>query len=83
MKRENTQGKAHTPGRSLEPIVLPNRFRLSAAALLLSVITIFDPSIMRGMLIAWHMASRDEDKRRKARILCGQNDEAQLRSEAE
>jgi len=58
---------------TVDPIVLPNRLRLAASAVLLAVITLFDPSIMRGMLIAWHRSNQGEAKRWKARVLCGQN----------
>lgn len=58
---------------NVDSLVLPGRIRLAASALLLAVITLFDPSIMRGMLLAWHRSNRGDAKRLKARILCGQN----------
>jgi hypothetical protein len=54
-----------------ESMVLPSRFRLSLSAFLLAFITIFDPSIMRGMLVAWHKSNRKKNIREKALILCG------------
>jgi hypothetical protein len=53
--------------------LIPNRLQLSLTCLVLAVITLFNPSIMRGILIAWHMDQRISAKIKKARELCGQN----------
>ena len=51
--------------------LVTNRFRLSLACFYLGVVTLFDPSIMIGMLTAWHLSEITKAKRKKAEELCG------------
>ncbi len=55
----------------LKQKLVTNRFRLSLACFYLGIVTFFDPSIMIGMLSAWHLSEIKKAKRQKAEELCG------------
>lgn len=57
----------------LKQKLVTNRFRLSLACFYLGVVTLFDPSIMIGMLSAWHLSEIKKAKKKKAEELCGVN----------
>jgi hypothetical protein len=59
--------------KSLSLKLVTNRFRLSLACFYLGIVTLFDPSIMIGMLTAWHLSEIAKAKRKKAEELCGIN----------
>lgn len=57
----------------LKQKLVTNRFRLALACFYLGLVTLFDPSIMIGMLSAWHLSEIKKAKKKKAEELCGIN----------
>jgi hypothetical protein len=67
---------------TLDPLVVPCRFRLSASCFLLAVVALVDPGYVASLIGLGIAERRKIEKRRTAEKLCGHNAQADRPAEA-